>query len=223
MKINVLHASMSFPMQNILRELRGLGRNYAENSKDKWRQMKHPHLALAPCKWPQLWFQCSDCSCQLWFTGQVPEALLGAPLVTISPVGFLGAEDVCTEGMTEPCTESTQDILKMWHQPGRTASDFSGCSHFPFSCHLTNAGAHKKAAAETSNPIFQNVRVRISPASSSLTRFAINTCIRSAGISIFVWWLVLSEGLILMDVTRQSQRIEIKIVLVIIPPRYVQI
>lgn len=129
--------------------------------------MKHPHLALAPCKWPQLWFHCSDCSSQLWFTGQVPEALLGAPLVTISPVGFLGVEDVCTEGVTEPCTESTQDILKMWHQPGRTASDFSGCSHFPFSCHLTNAGAHKKAAAETSNPIFQNVRVRISPASSS--------------------------------------------------------
>lgn len=87
--------------------------------------------------------------------------------------------------------------------------------HFPFSCHLTDAVAHNKAAGETSNPIFQNVRVRISPASSFLTRFAINTCIKNGGFSIFIGWLVLSEGLMLMGVTRQSQRIEIKIVLVI--------
>lgn len=154
---------------------------------------------------------------------QISEALLCAPLVTISPVRFLDVEDGCTEGMAELCTESTRDILKMWYQPESTASDFSGCTHFPFSCHLTDAVSHKKAAGETSNPIFQNVRVRISPASSFLTRFPINACIKSAGISIFVWWLVLSEGLILMGVTRQSQRIEINIVLVLILSHCVQL
>lgn len=36
-------------------------------------------------------------------------------------------------------------------------------------------------------------------------------CIKSGGISIFVWCLVLSEGLILMDVTGHAQRIKINI------------
>lgn len=162
---------------------------------------------------PALDCNSSECSLQLWFTGQISEALPCAPLVTISPVRFLHIEDVCTVGMTELCTESTQDILEMWYQPESAASDFRGCTHFPFSCHLTSTVAHKKAAGETSNPIFQNVRVRVSSASSFLSRFAINSCIKSAGISIFVRWLVLSEGLVLMGVTRQSQRIEINIAL----------
>lgn len=47
--------------------------------------------------------------------------------------------------------------------------------HILFCCHLTDVMSHKKVITDSSNLIFQNVKARISPASSFLTKFAINT------------------------------------------------
>lgn len=44
----------------------------------------------------------------------------------------------------------------------------------PFSTAIWPMLSHKKVITDSSNPIFQNVKARISPASSFLTNFAIN-------------------------------------------------
>lgn len=44
-----------------------------------------------------------------------------------------------------------------------------------FYCHPSGVRPHKKVITDSSNPAFQNVKARISPASGSLTSFAANT------------------------------------------------
>lgn len=44
-----------------------------------------------------------------------------------------------------------------------------------FYCHLAGVTSHGKVITDSSNPVFQNVKARITPASSLLKNFSLNT------------------------------------------------